>query len=408
MNNMKTKKISALLAAFILCVSVICPINLTWAQESTNAPADEELYAAAVKDAVTIESEELEYELEPIAADNNNMIFDEQGRVLMGCYNKYPDSYVAGEQAVLQWGEVWVFSMGEMQSWYAIGNNGLELAENSARRFEQLLGLPPNDGKTHFSAFWTDVKDLTRPAYNTDIESSECLSDFHSEPDSNFMQWFEDNINWSYTESAYPWTRIGYTYDWADNGTEYGLSEYLINSGSTVEIEFTYTTEEFINYLAHGSLYDELADDSLVTRGMLVAELAQSADADVESIIESTFSDVDNDYEYMKYVQWAADKGIVAGMGDGRFEPNRFVTREEMAVILYNFANIMGCELSEKKQTYGFAADEKISSWADLAVDKLYAAEIILSRSDGSFAPKAPVTAEETAEAIERLAVSVN
>ena len=50
-------------------------------------------------------------------------------------------------------------------------------------------------------------------------------------------------------DSAYPWTRLGYTYDWADNGQEYGLSEFLIRQGAEVEVAFTMTTEEFIAWL---------------------------------------------------------------------------------------------------------------------------------------------------------------
>ena len=67
--------------------------------------------------------------------------------------------------------------------------------------------------------------------------------------DAAYREWFEDNIIWSYFDSAYPWTRLGYTYDWADNGQEYGLSEFLIRQGAEVEVAFTMTTEEFIAWL---------------------------------------------------------------------------------------------------------------------------------------------------------------
>lgn len=50
----------------------------------------------------------------------------------------------------------------------------------------------------------------------------------------------------SYFEGAYPWTRLGYTYDWADNDTEYGLTEFLVLNKSKVKVEFTDTTAEFI------------------------------------------------------------------------------------------------------------------------------------------------------------------
>ena len=53
--------------------------------------------------------------------------------------------------------------------------------------------------------------------------------------DPEFRAWFEENEAASYGADGYPWTRLGYTYDWADNGTEYGLTEFLVPSGTEVE-----------------------------------------------------------------------------------------------------------------------------------------------------------------------------
>lgn len=52
----------------------------------------------------------------------------------------------------------------------------------------------------------------------------------------------------------------------------------------------------------------------------------------------SSFSDVDENAYYAPYVARAAENDIVKGTGDGRFEPNRALTREEMAVILMRYA----------------------------------------------------------------------
>ena len=117
-------------------------------------------------------------------------------------------------------------------------------------RLEQLIGLPKDSGYTHFSAFWVSPDDIIRPAYTFDITKSDMSAEFTKVPEQTFLEWFNSNIEWSYQESAYPWTRIGYTYDWADNGTEFRLSEFLIKKGSDVEVEFTYTTEEFLNWLS--------------------------------------------------------------------------------------------------------------------------------------------------------------
>ena len=66
----------------------------------------------------------------------------------------------------------------------------------------------------------------------------------------DMKDWFDANAEYSYSEDTpYPWTRLGYTYDWADNGEEYGLSEFLILPDSVIEVEWTKSTDEFIDWL---------------------------------------------------------------------------------------------------------------------------------------------------------------
>ena len=65
-----------------------------------------------------------------------------------------------------------------------------------------------------------------------------------------YEAWFNGNIIYSYFTSDYPWTRLGYTYDWAEDSDEYGLTEFLILGGTSAEVGFTMTTDEFIRYMA--------------------------------------------------------------------------------------------------------------------------------------------------------------
>ncbi|MDE6021854.1 MAG: alpha/beta hydrolase [Ruminococcus sp.] len=46
---------------------------------------------------------------------------------------------------------------------------------------------------------------------------------------------------------------VGYTYDWADNGTEYGMTEFILKSGTDVAVDFTETTSEFLNRITKNS-----------------------------------------------------------------------------------------------------------------------------------------------------------
>lgn len=121
---------------------------------------------------------------------------------------------------------VWTFTDKEIIKWFKECADKDKVADWPLR-FNQLVGMPYNKSYKCVTALWVSPADLRRPAY----------------------EWFNGNIIWSYFDSAYPWTRLGYTYDWADNGVEYGLTEFIILKNSVVDVEWTKTQEEFLEWL---------------------------------------------------------------------------------------------------------------------------------------------------------------
>ena len=202
------------------------------------------LYIAAVADAATADEEEIE-PLVDLKKDNPMTTWDERGRVLLLSWHQDPEQYIAGKEICLTNGAIWTFTDKEIAAWYEKYKTGVT---DWDLRLEQLIGLPPDAGYTHVSGFWAYPDDIVRPAYVTDI-TAQMQNEFPAGTDPAFMEWFKENCRFSYEESAYPWTRLGYTYDWADNGTEYGLTEFLIKENAMTEVEFTKTTEEFILWL---------------------------------------------------------------------------------------------------------------------------------------------------------------
>lgn len=194
------------------------------------------LYHCAILDAVKADPEEI-LPLQPIDKSAE--------RVLVCTWHKYPDSYPSGEDVELKYGDVWVFTADEIARFGQ--KNGC--SEDMVLRMEQLIGLPPQAGKTHFTTMWANPEDLYRPCADRQIDTSEGSLDFPEETDDGYIQWFQNQMTASYEPHRYPWTRLGYTYDWADNGTEYGLSEYVLKHGSTVTVEKTYTNREFFDYI---------------------------------------------------------------------------------------------------------------------------------------------------------------
>lgn len=74
-----------------------------------------------------------------------------------------------------------------------------------------------------------------------------------------------------------------------------------------------------------------------MTRAMLVTVLWRM-DGKPDTAGGSSFTDVPRGQWYTEAVAWAAENGVVNGVGGGKFEPDGNVTREQIATILYRYA----------------------------------------------------------------------
>lgn len=90
--------------------------------------------------------------------------------------------------------------------------------------------------------------------------------------------------------------------------------------------------------LFSGTSANTFEPDASMTRAMFVKVLANKAKINLEKYAGTHFSDVNAGCWYAAPVEWAAENKIVSGIGGGKFAPNRSVTREQIAVILYNYA----------------------------------------------------------------------
>lgn len=211
------------------------------------AKTTEKLYLSAVEDAKQAEENEI-LPLVTLTPDSDMVTWNDDGtKVLLLSWHKYPDSYIAGESFTCTYGEIWTFTDKEILSWY--DENSEEITDFELR-LEQLIGLPAGAEYTHVSAFWVDLDEVIRPAYQTDVTKQMTANLLDGSSLGEYKEWFDGNAEYSYSdETPYPWTRLGYTYDWADNGREYGLSEFLILADSVIEVEWTKTTDEFVDWM---------------------------------------------------------------------------------------------------------------------------------------------------------------
>ena len=134
-----------------------------------------------------------------------------------------------------------------------------------------------------------------------------------------------------------------------------------------------------------------------MTRAMLAQVLANLGNVDLTEFqdAEASFTDVPVDAWYFPAVEWAAEFRIIEG-AEGNFSPERNVSRQEMAAMLFRYANVHNVPLPDGEAT-NFRDQELIAFWAEVEVAVISAAGIIQGRPDGSFDPRSPVTRAEGA-----------
>lgn len=106
-------------------------------------------------------------------------------------------------------------------------------------RMVQLLGLPPDSESSYMVFFYADRNGIFRPTPDYEIDDREASLNFPSSTPLEHRKWMEEYQEFAYKSSTpYPWTRLGYTYDWsADNKSHIGPGEFVVKTGSRVRVK---------------------------------------------------------------------------------------------------------------------------------------------------------------------------
>ena len=139
-----------------------------------------------------------------------------------------------------------------------------------------------------------------------------------------------------------------------------------------------------------------------MTRGMFVTALGRLAGINPDSYKTGKFTDVKADAYYAPYVNWAAQTGIVEGVTAITFAPDTNINREQMAVIMVNYAKKLGYDLPRTLKAVTFADNANISSWAKDAVRAMQQAGILAGKNGNKFDPKGTATRAEVATVLRR------
>lgn len=165
---------------------------------------------------------------------------------------------------------------------------------------------------------------------------------------------------------------------------------------------FYSAVEYVVNHDVMSGVSDSsFAPNATLTRGMLVQILYNLEDRPDNNGI-NIFTDVTTDAWYTDAVIWANNENIVSGMGEGIFAPNAEITREQMALMLYNYAQYKGYDVSASAELSAFTDGADVSSWASHAVQWAVAEGLMSGMGNGTLAPQGTATRAEVSSIMMR------
>lgn len=140
-------------------------------------------------------------------------------------------------------------------------------------------------------------------------------------------------------------------------------------SGSFVDLSKDAWYHESVDFALNNDLMigmgnNRFAPEDTTSRAMFVTILWR-LNGQPEAETENSFRDVQDGAWYEEPVKWAAENGIVLGIGGGYFDPNGDVTREQAAVMMQRYAAYKGLDTSASAELSQFPDDDEVSVWAE-------------------------------------------
>lgn len=199
-------------------------------QEAALLRVQYEAYLEAVQDAAVPQPWEISKDLLAIPPDQPIMVVT---WARSGQFETAEQPRVAGK-------DIWVSVVPEMKAFC----QGLGLDLNALTfRLEQRLRLPPKSNKTEFVEILVEnpAKDIFRPCPDPHIDTHTCPIGPPPDTVSDTQKaWLFSQYYQSYALAQplpFPWTALGYTYDWGNSETEVGASEFVISKEATIIIK---------------------------------------------------------------------------------------------------------------------------------------------------------------------------
>lgn len=153
--------------------------------------------------------------------------------------------------------------------------------------------------------------------------------------------------------------------------------------------------------LFSGTTATTFAPDMAITRGMLVTVLYR-AEGEPGVAGASAFADVAAGAYYARAVAWAQQNQIVKGYSDTEFAPDKLISREEFAAIMYRYADYQGTVSAESGDLSQFADEAQIADWARENVAWAVGSGLLSGKGNNLLDPTGSTTRAEAATILQR------
>lgn len=223
-----------------------------------------------------------------------------------------------------------------------------------------------------------------------------------TQPDGSQVELTENSDGtWGFTQ---PGESVTIAVTFRCNGGE------LCPSAHLTDVELNAWYHEAVDYVVeHGIMAGVSATafqpNGSLTRGQVV-QILHNLEGKPEETAEAPFTDTAGHWA-LEAIAWAAQNNVVAGYDDGTFGPEKLVTREEFAQMMYNYAKFKGYDLTAGGDLTQFPDAGAISDWAETALSWANGKSLINGHDNGTIDPQGNTTRAQAASIMKNFDLKV-
>jgi hypothetical protein len=214
----------------------------------------QERYQAAVKDAAFVKERENSRSLWAISLNNPKLIWNaDKTKLLVVTWKKQGDyqQFIKNNTQTANNPDfaLWVTAAPQVKAFCS--NYAQQTPEQLNSRLKQYLGLAPDWQYDVFVELWVNPEDLFRPCVDPETKDKQCeiqvpktFPAVANIPD--YRQFYSNLYFKSFRASAgVPWSGLGYTFDWGNEQSNVGASEFILKPNSPYQIKQVLSTHDY-------------------------------------------------------------------------------------------------------------------------------------------------------------------